>query len=129
MGTLCLKPIFWAVADIFKGSEEGEVWVGSIWWECMVTNPSCWVSFQCSFIHWIHCRYFQGWKNNLQVHRVYILRQAPPSPPLGVGGGGMIIHQGKENSKYAHFFKKLRKNGDKRKKIKEMGMKTYVFVD
>ena len=128
MGTLCLKPIFWAVGDIFKGSEEGEVWVGSIWWECMVTNPSCWVSFQCSFIHWIHCRYFQGWKNNLQVHRgVYFTSSSPP--PLGVGGGGMIIHQGKENSKYAHFFKKLRKNGDKRKKIKGMGMKTYVFVD
>ena len=58
---------------------------------------------------------------------VYFTSSSPP--PLGVGGGGMIIHQGKENSKYAHFFKKLRKNGDKRKKIKEMGMKTYVFVD
>ena len=55
---------------------------------------------------------------------VYILRQAPPPP-----GGGMIIHQGKENSKYVQFFKKLRKNGDKRRKIMGMGMQTYVFVD
>ena len=57
---------------------------------------------------------------------VYILREDPP----GEGGGGIIIHQGKENSKYVQFFKKTKKkwkNGDKRRKIKGMGMKAYVL--
>ena len=123
MGTLLLKPLFWAVGDIFKGSGVGELGAGSIWPERILTNPSCWVSFQCSFIHWIHWRYFQGWKNNLQVHRgVYFTSSSPPP------WGGMIIHQGKENSKYVQFFKKLRKNGDKRKQLREWGWKLMFLL-